>query len=105
MIGGVRVFNPTTGKGPDDDEGCAVKVVSILRDARVSGPPNYLAVPINRPWALKEYLDAPGAVRTGESYLVGKLFSTSPITPEACTSMKLRSENARIRQSTNSSRT
>jgi hypothetical protein len=38
MIGAVRVFNPTTEKGPDAGEGFAVKTVSIIRDARGPSP-------------------------------------------------------------------
>jgi hypothetical protein len=65
MIGGVRAFNPKTGKGPDEDEGFAVKVTSIVRDTRGPSEPNQLSKLVNHPWGLKKYLDAPAAIRVG----------------------------------------
>jgi hypothetical protein len=63
MIGAFRVFNPTTGKGPDADEGFAVKTTSIVRNS--SSPLDQL---VEFPFRLAAYLEAPGAVRRGRSF-------------------------------------
>jgi hypothetical protein len=67
MTGAVRAFNPTTGKGPDADEGFAMKIVSITRDARDPSaiPLHPLNELVRRSWDLSKYLDAPGAVGMG----------------------------------------
>jgi hypothetical protein len=66
MIGAFRVFNPDTGKGPDENEGFAVRATAIIRDAGKSTTPGDLDRFVERPWDLSAYLDAPGAVRRGE---------------------------------------
>ena len=65
MIGAFRVFNPETGKGPDEDEGFAVRTTIIIRDARNPTTPGSLDRFVECPWYLTAYLDAVGAVRRG----------------------------------------
>lgn len=66
MVGAFRVDNPTTGVPADADEGFAVSVGSIIRDARGPGEPNPLTPLVEREWRLSAYLAAPGAVRRGQ---------------------------------------
>jgi hypothetical protein len=66
MIGGFRVFNPATGKGPDDESGFAVAVYFIARDATRWTTLSPLDCLVERSWRLNDYLDAYGAVRKGE---------------------------------------
>lgn len=66
MIGATRIDHPDTGVSADADEGFAVKTFSILRDARGDSDDNHLVQLVNTEWHLSHYLDAPGAVRTGE---------------------------------------
>lgn len=65
MIGAFRVFNPKTGKGPDDESGFAVLVTHIARDASRPSTPSPFDGLVERSWLFSEYLDAPGAVRKG----------------------------------------
>ncbi len=65
MIGAFSIFNPATGKGPDDESGFAVLVSSIARDASGLTTPSALDGLVERSWRLNDYLDAPGAVRRG----------------------------------------
>ncbi len=69
MIGAVRAFNLTTGKGPDAEEGFALQLVSTMRDARDPPPvpAGSLDELVRRSWYLNEYLDAPGAVGMGRA--------------------------------------
>jgi hypothetical protein len=66
MIGAFRVFNPQTGKGPEDDEGFGVEVSTIARKASGQTATSDLSALVEHPWHLKAYLQAPGAVRRGE---------------------------------------
>lgn len=68
MIGIHRVDNPSTGVPADADEGFAVAVGSIARDAtgRLGATTeSELDVHLEREWPLSNYLDAPGAIRRG----------------------------------------
>ena len=65
MIGCYRVDNPETGKKAGDDEGFAVKVSSVTRDAREAGSANELTALVEKSWTLSEYLDATSAIRLG----------------------------------------
>lgn len=70
LTGGLRAYNATTGKGPDADEGFAVKVLNIARDActpREADPSNAVDSHANRDWRLLEYLNSTGAVRFGKA--------------------------------------
>lgn len=67
MIGAWRVDNLTTGISRDAEEGFAVEVSSIARDARGDeGEHNELTAMVDREWRLGAYLKAPGAVRRGQ---------------------------------------
>lgn len=66
MLGLCRVDNPDTGVSADAEEGFAVKQISIMRDAREPPPPNNLLALVERRIPLSNYLDAAGAIRTGQ---------------------------------------
>jgi len=71
MIGVHRVDNPSTGIPARADEGFAVAVGSIARDAtgrRGPTTPSDLDAHLERKWTLSNYLDAPGAIRR-ESFI------------------------------------
>lgn len=67
MIGAKRVDNPTTGVSADADEGFAVAVFHISRDARGAKGESDLTPLTEREWYLSKYLDAPGAIRLGQT--------------------------------------
>jgi hypothetical protein len=67
FLGVFRVDNPTTSTPADTAVGFAVEVVGVTRDARTPVDPSDELYPlIQRKWPLKDYLDAPGAVRWGD---------------------------------------
>ena len=66
IVGASRGDNPTTGVLADADEGFAVSVNTISRDARNGvGEPTELFVLCNRELWLSQYMKMPGAVRLG----------------------------------------
>jgi hypothetical protein len=66
FIGAFRVDNPSTGIPADAEEGFAVSVTCIARNASDTPPPSPLDPLINRIWTITDYLQSPGAVRRGE---------------------------------------
>lgn len=67
MIGHARIDNSETGTSADAYEGFGVAPFYIARDARSKGEENELTPLINRVWPISNYLNAPGAVRRGET--------------------------------------
>ncbi|ESZ20032.1 hypothetical protein [Mesorhizobium sp. L2C084A000] len=69
MIGAAQVANDKTGVPADAEEGFAVEVFSVSRDAR-HGPADSSALVdlTEKSWRLNAYLDAPGAVRRGTAF-------------------------------------
>lgn len=67
MVGVWRVDNPKTGVPAGANEGFAVQTGAIIRDTRGEGEPNALQPFVEREWRLKAYLDAPAAVRRGQT--------------------------------------
>jgi len=65
LIGAFRVENPSTGMPADANEGFAVAVVSVVRQATDATTPSALDSIVNRAWSISEYLESPGAVRKG----------------------------------------
>jgi hypothetical protein len=65
FIGAIRVDNSTTGVSADADEGFAVVVTTISRDARGPTAPSDLDSLVNRTHRITGYLNAAGAVRRG----------------------------------------
>ena len=61
-----RVDNPATGVSARANEGFAVSVSNVSRNAD-NPQPSDLDIFIERTWRLQEYLDAPGVVRKGET--------------------------------------
>ncbi|HUS13176.1 MAG TPA: hypothetical protein VMZ30_22080 [Pyrinomonadaceae bacterium] len=64
FIGAFRVDNPTTGVPAEADEGFAVSVTFIARDA-ASPLPSDIDKLVHRQWKVSEFLEAPGAIRRG----------------------------------------
>ncbi|MCP1469666.1 hypothetical protein J3E64_001348 [Sphingobium sp. OAS761] len=67
MVGVWRVDHPTTGVPADADEGFAVQTGAIMRDTRGKSEDNALKPLVEREWRLNAYLDAPAAVRRGQT--------------------------------------
>jgi len=65
FIGAFRIDNPTTGIKANAEEGFAVSVTAVTRDARRATPGELDAL-VNKPDYVDRYLSAPGAVRRGE---------------------------------------
>jgi hypothetical protein len=66
FIGAFRVDNPSTGVRADAEQGFAVEVVSVARQA-TDDPDNGALYPlIHRSWYISEYLDSLSAVRRGQ---------------------------------------
>lgn len=69
LIGAARVANEITGVSADADEGFAVEVFNVSRDARNGEVDSSPLVDLtNKCWKLNDYLDAPGAVRRGMAF-------------------------------------
>lgn len=67
MVGVWRVDHPKTGVPADADEGFAVKTGAIMRDTHGESEDNALKPLVNREWRLSAYLNAPAAVRRGQT--------------------------------------
>lgn len=66
-LGMAKVFNPQTGKGPDEEEGFAVSVFNFSRDARgqlTAGEYDHL---VRRPTKLSAFLRSWSAIRRGQA--------------------------------------
>lgn len=68
MLGAARVDNPKTGVSADAEEGFAVSVFSVSRDARNGPADGGLLHLTEKPFSLNDYLGAPGAVRIGTAF-------------------------------------
>ncbi len=66
-IGAARTHNRTTGVSADADEGFAVEVFSVARSAVGEPVKGELKDLAERSWNLNAYLDAPGAIRLGQT--------------------------------------
>lgn len=65
-----RAFNPSTGHGPDADDGFAVEVGSVMRQVveGVDGVLDPRWAAIRQSWrSIERYMEGPGAIRRGES--------------------------------------
>ncbi|WP_143748693.1 hypothetical protein [Mesorhizobium sophorae] len=68
MIGAARADNANTGVPADAEEGFAVEVFSVSRDARNGPGDSGLVHLTEKSFRLNDYLDAPGAVRRGTAF-------------------------------------